>query len=237
MNETIDEEPWVHLEREINFRDWSREDLIAYNQTSRQSEKLRFYRLAFDYLNDAGIKGDYYEFGCHRARTFRMALTEARRQMMDEMRFFAFDSFQGLPEGGEGENPKWTQGALCTDEAEFMGIINEHGIYKNKVHTIPGFYEDTLNKNCKNLLKSLDSNPAFLCIDCDLYSSGRYVFSFIDSMISNGTVIYIDDYFNANIGPEKGLRAAFEVFRNASRFKFDELMNVGWWGKAFIVYD
>src|SRR5438105_2624718 len=76
----IDGEPWVSLADGKTLRLWSKDDEVSYNQRNRQTEKLLFFRRVFDFLNENEIRGDYHEYGCHRVRTFRMALTEARRQ-------------------------------------------------------------------------------------------------------------------------------------------------------------
>src|SRR3984885_8270247 len=91
-------EPWVELGTGATLKNWSRDDEIAYNQMNRQAEKALFFRRTFDFLTDNRVHGDYFEFGCHRCRTFRMALTEARRHNLAAMEFHAFDSFEGLPE-------------------------------------------------------------------------------------------------------------------------------------------
>jgi hypothetical protein len=112
--EPLDEEPWVKLANGQELADWEHADEVVYNQQNRQMEKYRFFVHAFDYLNDSQIIGGYHEFGCHRVRTFRMALTEARRHAMNHMTFFAYDSFEGLPQ--TTTNPAhevWkTEGAL-----------------------------------------------------------------------------------------------------------------------------
>src|SRR5216684_3152409 len=94
----LDREPWVKLANGSELETWAHDDQIAYNQANRQMHKLGFYVQAFDFLSDNRVHGDYYEFGCHRGRTFRMALTEARRHNLASMKFFAFDSFAGLPQ-------------------------------------------------------------------------------------------------------------------------------------------
>src|SRR6266446_5848975 len=91
-------EPWVELADGRALADWEHDQEVAYNQVNRQREKHRFFVRTFDFIKDNRIRGNYLEFGCHRVRTFRMALTEARRHSMDWMKFFAFDSFQGLPD-------------------------------------------------------------------------------------------------------------------------------------------
>src|SRR4051812_2356099 len=91
-------EPWVELADARDLQEWGRDQEIAYNQANRQTEKALFYRRTYDFLTDNRVVGDYYEFGCHRCRTFRMALTEARKHNLSSAKFFAFDSFEGLPE-------------------------------------------------------------------------------------------------------------------------------------------
>src|SRR5215469_7062885 len=119
--EPLSEEPWVKLATGAELAEWRHEDEVRYNQANRQAEKYRFFIKAFDYVKDSRLRGDYHEFGCHRVRTFRMALTEARRHNLDQMRFFAYDSFEGLP--ATTSNPAhdvWQKsGALTTSEEEF----------------------------------------------------------------------------------------------------------------------
>ena len=73
-------EPWfnVALEEGKNMKEWTKVDEIKWNQQKRQGEKHEFFQLAFDLQSSNGNGGDYYEFGCHRARTFRMAMLEAK---------------------------------------------------------------------------------------------------------------------------------------------------------------
>ena len=89
----IEGEPWCGLRTGKDLKAWGKSEEIAWNQVHRQNEKYKFYIKAFDLLTENNIKGDYFEFGCHRVRTFRMALTEARHHNLKEMNFFAFDSF------------------------------------------------------------------------------------------------------------------------------------------------
>ena len=123
------DEPWIYLPDGREMADWSEQDLIAFNQKHRQMVKHTFYLHAFDLQKSNRIMGDYFEFGCHRARTFRMALTEARRRFMDDMRFLAFDSFEGLPQCEEDVDVKeYFPGSLCTPEPEFRRLIEGHGV-------------------------------------------------------------------------------------------------------------
>lgn len=228
-------EPFVELATGEYFANTTNADLILANQQMRQAEKYQFYRLCFDYINENSIYGDYHEYGVHKARTFRMALTEARRQDMEEMQFFAFDSFQGLPASNSHLHDGWIEGALTTSEESFQNIIKQHGIYTDKVHTVRGFYDQVLTEKCVSHFLNCNNKIAVVTVDCDLYESAVPVFKFIENLIQTGTVVYIDDYFVGHRGSVKhGVTRAFDEYKNYSRFDFVPFLPVGWWGKSFI---
>src|SRR5690348_15435251 len=81
-------EPWVDLPDGQAFSSWTRDDEISFNQRNRQVEKHRFFVNIYDFIKDNRVIGDYYEFGSHRVRTFRMSLSEAKRHLLDNMRFY-----------------------------------------------------------------------------------------------------------------------------------------------------
>jgi len=233
-------EPWVQLGTGASLAGWSHEDEIVYNQTNRQMEKLRFYQRTFDFLKENRVTGDYYEFGCHRVRTFRMALTEARRHNLADMRFVAFDSFEGLPPSTTKSGTSvdiWQPGVLSTSKEEFLQIIKEHGIYVDNVETVKGFYNDSLTKDLSAAFAGRKNKAAMVTVDCDLYESAIPVFNFVEPLLQEGSVIYIDDMFVGFKGnPNKGVAKAFREYREHSQWHFIEHLHVGWPGRSFIAY-
>ncbi|MCC3405801.1 MAG: hypothetical protein JGK17_09445 [Microcoleus sp. PH2017_10_PVI_O_A] len=238
QTQPILQEPWVKLANGSDLENWSRQDEIAYNQTNRQCQKLAFFMQAFDFLTDNKIEGDYHEYGCHRVRTFRMALTEARRHNLESMKFFAFDSFEGLPAvESQPSHQVWQQGALKTAQEEFWHLIKEHGIYVDSCQTIAGFYKERLTPELQQSFLAKNNKIALACIDCDLYESAVPVFEFIEPLLQEGSLLYIDDLFTGYKGsPVKGVAKAFAEFQQKSRFKFAPHIQVGWWGRSFITY-
>lgn len=232
-------EPWVELAKGTDLDSWGKPEEIIYNQVTRQAEKYLFFRRAFDFLSANEVPGDYHEFGCHRCRTFRMALTEARIKNFDQMKFFAFDSFEGLPEsetdtGIEG----WQPGALATSEAEFIRMVVEHDVYADRVRTIPGFYSQTLTEELQGQFLAKENKIALATIDCDFYESAVPVFDFIEPLLQPGTLIYIDDLFAGHKGnPFKGVGRAFLEYQQRSRWRFVRHLEIGWWGRSYIVYE
>lgn len=236
--EPADGEPWVKLANGKDLADWGREDEIAFNQYNRQSEKLQFFQRTFDFLKDNRINGDYHEFGCHRCRTFRMALTQARRRNLNDMRFFAFDSFEGLPDPTSDTSVEiWKAGALTTSEEEFIAMVEAHGIYADHVQTIKGFYGDSLTPELRKEFLDKKNKIALVNIDCDLYESAVPVFDFIEPLLQEGSVIYLDDLFAGYKGsPRKGVARAFAEYRERSRWQFVRHLEIGWWGQSYIAY-
>jgi len=237
--EPIGGEPWVKLANGKELGSWGKDDEIAYNQSLRQMEKYRMFVRAYDFLTENRVSGDYYEFGCHRCRTFRMSLTEARRHNLSDMKFHAFDSFQGLPD--VETNPSqdtWKKGVLATSEDKFMGLIQEHGIYVDNVKTIKGFYNESLTPELQREYVANGTKAALVTIDCDLYESAVPVFDFIEPLLQEGTLIYMDDLFCGYKGsPCEGVAKAFLEFQQRSAFKFLPHMEVGWWGRTYITYN
>jgi len=231
-------EPWVALANGKELADWTRDDEIAYNQNNRQTEKVLFYRRTFDFLTDNRVHGDYYEFGCHRCRTFRMALTEARRHNLDTMHFNAFDSFEGLPDPTSHTSVEiWKRGALTTSEENFRAMVKEHGIYVDRVKTIKGFYSDSLTSQRQKSHLDSGRKIALVNVDCDLYESAIPVFNFIDPLLQEGAVIYVDDLFAGHKGnPHKGVSRAFLEWQQKTRWKVVRHLDIGWWGRSYVVY-
>lgn len=221
-----------------DFEGWNKQREIEYNNNEiRQKAKYWFFQNAFDYLGANFVDGDYMEFGCHKARTFRMALSEARKKHMDSMNFYAFDSFEGLPEASDIDKfPGWERGNLKTSEDFFMQLIKEHGIYVDKVNAVKGYFSDSLNFALQEKLISKNTRVALAYIDSDFYESAKDVLAFLENFLQEGSVIAFDDWNTYKANPNKGEKKAFREFREKSKWQFEEFLSYGWMGKSFIVY-
>ncbi len=238
ITKSINEEPWVELCDSKALMNWEHEDRISYNQRNRHIEKFIFFQKVFDFLTDNKITGNYFEFGIHRCRTFRMVLSEARKHNIKDMKFFAFDSFEGLPERHAEDDSidKWKKGALTTSENDFMSMVKEHGLYLSNIFLEKGFYEDRLKKELVSKYKKEHNYASLVNIDCDFYSSAVSVFNFIDELLIEGSVIYIDDMFAGYKGQRnKGVARAFYEYEKSSKWSFEKYLDIGWFGRSFIV--
>ena len=234
-------EPWFN-ERLISITgndEWTKQDEIISNQIKRQEAKHYFFYQAFEFITENSIEGDYHEFGCHRCRTFRMAMLEASKHFLEKkINFYAYDSFQGLPKVEQDHEfgSRWDEGSLSTSSEKFKSLIIESGFRLDNVKLIEGFYDESLPKIKHEKLYS-GRKASFINIDCDLYESAVPVFSHINKLVQEGTILYIDDYFAGYKGnPLKGVSKALKEWQETSNWEIERYRDVGFTGRSYIIY-
>ena len=87
---------------------------------------LTYLDLAAVFKSIQRIEGDYCEFGVYTGRSFVHAYKAiTRREKMRTTRFFAFDSFEGLPEPGEADSvyKEFAKGGLAATKEEFVANL------------------------------------------------------------------------------------------------------------------
>lgn len=181
----------------------------VYDKFRESQRRNIFMSIAVFCFHNQPIEGYYLEFGSHTARTMRLAW-DAFHALYD-FNYVSFDSFEGLPELAEIDRmPIWKKGALKTSEEDFLRIMREHGMPREKLVTVKGFYNDTLTEELKQ--KMLPTKAAVIYVDCDLYESTATVLRFAKDFLQRGTVIVFDDWFCFYGDPERGERRAFNEF-------------------------
>jgi O-methyltransferase len=156
------------------------------------------------------------------------------------MRFLAFDSFAGLPPTSSQPTLElWHQpGVLATPVAEFRRLVDEHDVYADRVETHAGFYDASLTPALQRKLLERGSRISLVTIDCDLYESAVSVFRFIEPLLQEGSILYLDDLLvGYKASPVKGVARAFLEFQQTSRFKYLRHIDVAWWGRSYVAYE
>ncbi|NMC64073.1 MAG: hypothetical protein GYA55_12995 [SAR324 cluster bacterium] len=195
-----------------------------------------FFHLAFTALNHNMIDGDYVEFGCASATTFAHAYKMSRKHYMS-CHLWAFDSFCGLPEPKtpKDQHPRWAKGLINMSEEDFHQTCKKNGIPRTEYTTVPGFYEDTLEK------ASPSQEPTNIClayIDSDYYSSAMSAIQFLLPRLKHGMLIAFDDYFCWSEKQLAGERlAVHEIFANHERWNLLPFLRYTWSGMSFLVED
>ncbi|MDZ7685335.1 MAG: TylF/MycF/NovP-related O-methyltransferase [Gammaproteobacteria bacterium] len=175
------------------------------------------------------IEGDYLEFGVYRGDSLLEALLciekaffdrimttvdnqalaerQSRLQLWNQMRFFAFDSFQGLPEleGPDAATRDFKPGQYTSSLPVLKERLARSGLRSDKVTVVEGWFEDTCTQESR--MSYGIHKAAVVMIDADLYSSARTALDFVAPAICDGTVIIFDDWFsfrgNRSMGEQK----------------------------------
>lgn len=145
------------------------------------------------------LDGLWLEFGVYRGRSI------CHFANMTSETVYGFDSFEGLPEKWNDENPK---GVFSLAGQIPVGAIDGEN------HDNPGMYSTETNRITKPWPKNVelikgwfdDSLPAFvekhprpvafLHVDSDIYSSANTIFTLLEKQIIPGTVICFDELVN-----------------------------------------
>jgi len=184
------------------------------------------------------LEGDYLEFGVCEGKSFIAAFRFAQMSRLKLMKFYAFDSFQGLPEitGVDVDRfRQFSEGEYSCSVDEFKKNISKNGVDLNKVKIIPGWYDEVLNEETKKKLPI--KKAAVIMIDCDLYKSTVPVLNFITDYVQDGTIILFDDWFCFRGDPNRGEQKAFrEWLKKNPSIKAIEYHKYCSHGNSFIIY-
>jgi hypothetical protein len=204
------------------------------NDPARVDKETMVYKAGFIVSAD-NVEGDYLEFGVmagdsfikayrsmHQAHLDLTKVTEAnnvtaedvreRGQTWGTRRFFAFDSFEGLPEitGIDKQGTEFKQGKYVCSFDNFTANIRQAGVPAERTACVKGWFNETLTDETRrkhNLQKA-----AIVFIDSDLYESAKSALNFIKPLLVDGTVIMFDEWYGYRGNPDLGERRAFSEF-------------------------
>lgn len=170
------------------------------------------------------IEGLWLEFGVFRGRSIQ------KISSLTENIIYGFDSFQGLHEDWDSNNPKgvYNSGGKIPEGAI---IGNNHSMFdssetkntepwNSNVRLIKGYFENTL----KPFLHENKQNVAFVHIDSDLYSSCVTVLKELKNRFVNGTIICFDELLDYPTYKDHELKAFAEFLLNTG-FSYEPLIH------------
>lgn len=178
---------------------------------------------AVQFITRNEVPGDYLEFGVFRGESFARTYLYHQKfvegfcqrnpnfdSRIGKRRFFAFDSFEGLPMVDQsGLPPNWRGAApMSCAQGQFITNIGAAGVDLNHVAIVPGFYDRSLTAEVRVEHKLTEA--ALINVDCDLFESTVPVLEFVRPLVVDGTVISFDDWFYYKGHPKRGERGAFE---------------------------
>lgn len=135
----------------------------------------------------AELDGYVLEFGVYKGKTLKhMCKTFSKKQPI-----YGFDSFEGLPEPWYTTTDQ-TLETVAHPKGYFSGVSVEQLKFKDNVKLIKGFFDTSLPEW---LQEHTDFVIKLLHIDCDLYSSTKTVFEYLNDFIVPGTIIVFDEMY------------------------------------------
>tara|TARA_B100002052_G_scaffold58743_1_gene51749 strand:- start:24003 stop:24803 length:801 start_codon:yes stop_codon:yes gene_type:complete len=185
------------------------------------------FRWAAAYLVKNQIEGDYLEFGVWKGNSFIEAYNQIEdysemffspestvgksgietKNMFKEMRFHAFDSFEGLSASTSGNEPlQYFEGNYKAEESVFLERLNDANLDLTRITTTKGWFNESLTDEAAKKIHL--SKVAIAYIDCDLYEPALDSLNFITPYIKTGTILIFDDWFRNKGNPHEGVQGA-----------------------------
>lgn len=201
-----------------------------WNTNLRQT--YLWFELAQRFLQVNRIDGVYAEFGSHEVNTFRFALNTLGQygKPVKTHHFYAFDSFEGMPEPEGIDRQKiWRKGMNATSLEKFRQLCSAD---MHRITAVKGFFEESL--------------PAFkwpnehrisvAYIDVDYYSSTAEALRFIADKLQHGSILAFDDWNCYYADPDRGQRKAVREFTelHAGRARLEPFLPISFGGMSFI---
>lgn len=202
------------------------------------------------------VEGDYLEFGVYAGASFIRAHDTIKnifeqhqilhagrtekdaaeiRRIWEKMRFFAFDSFQGLPEldQHDAETSDFAKGKYASTENAFRDNLLKSGVPLDRVVTIAGWFEETCTED--TIRKHAMKKASIIHVDCDLYASARRALEFVTPLLTDGAIIIFDDWYCFRGNPYLGEQRAFNEWKaTMTDWVFTEYQKEGPWRNSFI---
>lgn len=183
-----------------------------------------------------GEEGDYYEFGVFRGFTFLSAQRSCDELGLGRVHFYGFDSFEGLPEveGIDKTNNQFFEGQFACSKDEVVSNLTENGMDWSRATLIEGFFSDSLTEDAKEQHPFRQVAVAF--IDCDLYSSTVEVLDWLESLLTDGSILLFDDWYSFGESPDLGQQKAFAEFvESHDEYAVEPFIEFEDHGKGFIL--
>ena len=168
--------PELALRREL----WKRATSEAADIVSNEMPDALFCENRFvnlDYALSLRRPGLILEFGVAKGASITHIAATCPQD-----RIYGFDSFHGLPE-------HWSGNRFSYRNFDQKGVLPK---VPANVELVPGLFSDTL----PSFLEKHPETVGFLHIDCDIYSSTKYILGALSERLLPGTVIVFDELFN-----------------------------------------
>jgi hypothetical protein len=205
--------------------------LYRNSSLSMDYEISRGLALAFGYARAEGVRGDYAEFSVWKGRTFIEAWRLGGAD--GERRFFAFDSFDGLPEiVGRDTAGRFRAGEFRHSRRGFEGRLRRAGVPSDRVHIVEGDFDEVLSRPDRIPLRDV----AIAYVDSPIYALAVPVLDYLTPRLVDGAVLMFDAWLCFKADPALGQAGACaEWLERNPDLSLIPTWQYNWAGQAFIV--
>ena len=207
---------------------------------------------AWGHIISNNIKGSYYEFGVYKGDSLSESLRiynnyynwiQSQKNSDEEWRkkvhlyadhqFYAFDTYEGMPENDEGHH--------AFQQGSFLGTLDE---VKKRINSLKqskrvSYFKGEFSKVHREQPQEIENldKVAIANIDCDLYQSTKDALEMIKDKLQQGTVLLMDDWDQFCADNSKGQRKALKEFlEKNNHIHVEDYIIYSFIGKAFIVH-
>ena len=195
--------------------------------------------MALQYTLVSKRVGHYAELGVWRGDTLATCYKMARRLLhLNEMRFYAFDSFEGFPElASIDQHAQFVEGGRAFSASQFRRHVESLGVPMRDITVVQGWFSDTMAEEAEGDLVVDKDALAIVWVDCDLYESTRDALPFVFAKARPGAIIIFDNWFCYEGHPLKGEQLALKEYVLSHRkISLVPFLRFGWHGMSFIYH-
>jgi len=179
--------------------------------------------------------GDYLEFGVFNGSSLGSAYLTAKKMGLSSMKFFGFDSFEGLPTGTDDEHDILQKGFYRCPFEKTKECLTKRDVNPDEVVWVKGLYNETLNDETFSKIGYPKIGIVF--IDCDTYSSSKTVFDFLAPLIVEPAIFCLDDWklYDMDIKGTGEYKSFNEFLEKNRHIKAKEIKSYNRKSKSFII--
>lgn len=193
--------------------------------------------LALEY-SQGGPVGDYYEFGLFRGYTFLEAYKHSQKLNIKDMKFYGFDSFEGLPASDnelDNHDGRFFEGQFACSMDKVISNLTSNGMDMENAQLIKGYYSDSLTEELRGQHDFRKAGVVLL--DCDYYSSTQEALDWILPYLKDKTILLFDDWYSYGESNELGQQRAMQEFlEKHPQFSVEPLSEFVEHGKSFVLH-
>lgn len=149
--------------------------------------------------------------------------------------FYAFDTFQGIPDNKEG-NSVFAGGNFSCSLEVFSRLNQKRGIVEgDTVRYFVGNFADVAEREAEIVAQLQPA--AIVNIDCDLYASACAALKIVSSKLVQGSVLLVDDWNTFAANRDAGERKAMREFLGThADVSVESWFPYEYTGQAFLVH-